>query len=105
MAQKPTPQQARDAGRDCAVEIVLAILVAELALQSSGTGEFPDRIQATVDTAASSILPAIRKRFRDQKLVKAVDAGYVGTADEILEVARGILAKWHQSRRDESPGE
>ncbi len=100
-APVPTAREAREAGRESAADIVLAMLITELAVKDSDTGALPDRIQMMADLMTPDILQALKDPFRDNPAFSsAVEDGLLGRIDRILSLSRSMLARTHQIRRD-----
>ena len=95
----PTVREVREAGRESAADIVLAMLITELAIKDSDTGSLPDHIQMMVDAMTAEILPALKTPFRDDPaLSSAVEDGLLGRIDQILDLSHSMLVRIHQMR-------
>jgi hypothetical protein len=105
MVKSPTPDDVFQIGRDTAVDLMLAILIAQAAAKSTETGRGPDLMQNMVDTLSRDIISTLQNRYPDHDLSDAVEIGFVGRTEDILDTARSILAGIHRIRRDESSSE
>ena len=97
----PTEEDAKQAGRQSAVDLMLALLIAEIASKEGNPGSLPDRIEHSLDKMASLFTMGVHHHFQDAALVRALDDAFGERIDGILDIARSSLARHRRIDPDE----